>query len=155
MSCHRELQGRATIVFYLAHTVVMYNILYITLLQAAFKDLCRDKHTVVAAETAKFLVPLNKDTQEALNAKEIELAAQSGFKRIPGKRLLSSISRGDLHTFIIHCMPNYAYLNGYHWNRLSPQRPCRAAGGTSWTWRTTCSSLGKIKTTFAGRLRGR
>jgi hypothetical protein len=54
--------------------------------EPGFRALCRDKHSVVAVETAKFLVALRTDTQQALTAKEEELAVQNGFKRIPGAR---------------------------------------------------------------------
>jgi hypothetical protein len=54
--------------------------------EPGFRTLCRDKHSVVAVETAKFLVALRTDTQQALTAKEEELAVQNGFKRIPGMR---------------------------------------------------------------------
>jgi hypothetical protein len=54
--------------------------------EPGFRALCRDKHSVVAVETAKFLVALRTDTQQALTAKEEELAVQNGFKRIPGTR---------------------------------------------------------------------
>ncbi len=40
---------------------------------------------LVAVETAKHLVPLKKDVQVALCAKEEELAAKIGLKRIAGK----------------------------------------------------------------------
>lgn len=53
--------------------------------EANFSSLCRDSHTVIAVETAKFLVPLRQDTQNALATKEEELATQNNLKRIAGK----------------------------------------------------------------------
>ena len=53
-----------------------------------FRALCKNADTVIAVETAKFLVPLNKDTQHAMLTKEEELAAQNGFEKIKGLLLM-------------------------------------------------------------------
>jgi hypothetical protein len=54
--------------------------------EPGFRALCRDSRSVVAAETGKFLVGMKAETQQALTAKEEELATQNGFRRIAGER---------------------------------------------------------------------
>jgi hypothetical protein len=67
--------------------------------EEGFRALSRNKHAVVAVEGAKFLSALNDDTQKALNAKEVELAAAAGLKKIDGKKKWDSVAAAVYYYF--------------------------------------------------------
>ena len=92
----KQLRGMCDAIFVSSRTAQVLS-------ETSFPSLCRDSHTVIAVETAKFLVPLRQDTQNALATKEEELATQNNLKRIAGKSYSMCLSHLlILFSFIIN-----------------------------------------------------